>query len=143
MELGAVELMVIGFPENRFTGDIVPALADLVERNTIRVIDLIFIAKGDDGSVAAFELSSVDEATRAVFAPLVSVATPLIHDGDIDDVGEVLDSGSSAAIVLFEHTWANDFRNALVDAGGELIDSLRIPPRVIESAQSALNEEAP
>lgn len=140
MGLGAVELLVIGFPENRFSGEIVPALTQLVETGTIRVIDLIFVAKDDDGSVAAFELSSVDEATREVFAPLLGMPEPLIHDGDIEDVGEVLDPGSSAALVLFEHTWANEFRNALLDAGGELIDSFRIPPEVIEMAQLALAE---
>lgn len=141
MQLGAIELLVIGFPENRFTGEIVPALADLVEAGTIRVIDLIFVAKDKEGDVVGFELSSIDEATRAAFAPLLGTSEPLIHDGDIEDVGEVLDPGSSAALILFEHTWANEFRSALVNAGGELIDALRIPPEVIEAAQLALAED--
>ncbi|MEE9473331.1 MAG: DUF6325 family protein [Acidimicrobiia bacterium] len=140
MELGAVELLVIGFPENRFTGKITPALADLVDKGTIRVIDLIFISKDEEGTIVGFELSSVDEATRQAFEPLLANPDPLLHDDDIADVGEALEPGSSAAMILFEHTWANEFRRALVGAGGELIDSFRIAPETIEGARVALAE---
>ncbi len=77
MSLGAIELLVIGFRESGFSGEIVPALADLVESGTIRVVDLIFVTRGEDGSVAGFELSSVDEATRAAFAPLLGTLEQL------------------------------------------------------------------
>jgi hypothetical protein len=140
MDLGAVELLVIGFPENRFTGDIGPALADLIDKGTIRLIDLIFVSRDDDGSVIAFELSSVDEEIREALGPLFTNPEPLLHDGDIADVGEALDLGSSAAMVLFEHTWANPFRRALVGAGAELIDSFRIAPEAVMASRSTLAE---
>ena len=136
MQLGAVELLVIGFPESHFTGEIAPALADLVDKGTIRLIDLVFVGRDDDGSVIALELSSVDESIREAFAPLLSDSEALIHDEDIADVAEVLDAGSSVAMVLFEHTWANSFRRALVEAGGELIDSFRIAPEAIDAART-------
>ena len=132
MQLGAVELLVIGFPESHFTGEIAPALADLVDKGTIRLIDLVFVGRDDDGSVIALELESIREA----FAPLLSDSESLIHDEDIADVAEVLDAGSSVAMVLFEHTWANSFRRALVEAGGELIDSFRIAPEAIDAART-------
>jgi uncharacterized membrane protein len=142
VKLGAVELVVIGFPENRFSGKIVPALGDLVDQGTIRVIDLIFVGRGEDGTVTGFELSTVDDETRAAFEPLLGSPVPLLGDEDIEEVGEALEPGASAAIILFEHTWANRFRNALLEAGGELIDSLRIPPELVEAAQDAASEDA-
>jgi uncharacterized membrane protein len=122
VDIGAVELLVIGFPQSQFTGEITPALIDLVEKGTIRVIDLIFVSKDQDGSIAGFELSSVDDATRRAFEPLLTDPEPLLHDDDLADVGEALAPGSSAAMLLFEHTWANEFRSALIEAGGELIE---------------------
>ena len=127
---------MIGFPESHFTGEIAPALADLVSKGTIRLIDVVFVGRDDDGTVIALELSSVDESIREAFAPLLSDSESLIHDEDIADVAEVLDAGSSVAMVLFEHTWANSFRRALVDAGGELIDSFRIAPEAIDAART-------
>jgi uncharacterized membrane protein len=140
MDLGAVELLVIGFPENRFTGQIAPALTDLVDKGTIRVVDLLFISKDEEGAIVGLELSSVDEATRQAFEPLLANQESLLHDDDIEDVGEALEPGSSVAMILFEHTWASEFRRALVGAGGELIDSLRIAPETIEAARVALAE---
>jgi uncharacterized membrane protein len=140
MDLGAVELLVIGFPENRFTGQIAPALTDLVDKGTIRVVDLLFISKDEEGAIVGLELSSVDEATRQAFEPLLANQESLLHDDDIEDVGEALEPGSSVAMILFEHAWANEFRRALVEAGGELIDSLRIAPETIEAARVALTE---
>jgi uncharacterized membrane protein len=140
MQLGAVELLVIGFAENQFTGEIAPALADLVEKGTIRLIDVVFVSRDNDGSVIGLELSSVDEATREAFAPLLTDGESLIHDDDIADVAEALDPGSSVALVLFEHTWANDFRSALVDASGELIDSFRIAPETIDASRAASDQ---
>jgi len=138
MDLGAVELMIIEFPENRFTGSIAPALADLVEKGTIRLLDVLFVAKGDDGSILGFELSSVGEDVREAFESMLSDGAPLLHDDDIADVGEALDPGTSVAMILFEHAWANRLRSALVEAGAELIDSLRIAPEAIDRAQREL-----
>ena len=134
----AMELLVIGFPRNEFTGEIAPALADLVDRGTIRLVDLVFVSKGEDGSVLGFELSSIDESVRVMFAPLLDDPEPLIHDDDIGDVGEALEPGTSVAMVLFEHAWAAEFRRAVAESGGELIDSFRIEPETIDDALAAL-----
>lgn len=134
----AMELVVIGFPRNEFTGEIAPALADLVDRGTIRIVDLVFVTRNDDGSVLGFELSSVDPSVREAFTPFVGEPEPLIHHDDIDDIGEALDPGTSVAVVLFEHAWAAEFRLAVAESGGELIDSFRIAPETIEDALEAL-----
>ena len=98
------------------------------------------MSKDQDGSITGLELSSVDDAIRQAFEPLLTDPDPLLHDDDLADVGEALAPGSSAAMVLFEHTWANEFRSALIEAGGELIDSLRIAPEAIEATRGALAE---
>ena len=115
-------------------------MANLVDKRTIRLIDLVFVSRDEDGSVVGLELSSVDDATREALAPLLTDPEPLIHDGDIADVGEGLEPGSSVALVLFEHAWANEFRRALVEGGGEQIDSFRIAPESIDAARTASSQ---
>ena len=75
MSLGPIEIIVVGFPENQFTGEIVPALTDLVESGIVRIVDLVFIAKDDDGTVAALELNELDDTVSAAYITLVATAT--------------------------------------------------------------------
>jgi len=132
MELGPIEILVIGFPENNFTGEIAPALADLVETGLIRVIDLVFIAKDADGNVLGVELSELDDSVKVLFQPHVLEPAGMIADEDVEDIGAGLKPDSSAAILLVEHVWATRFQQAVADAGGQLISSLRIPKEVID-----------
>src|SRR6478736_2228824 len=124
MDIGPVEILVVGFPGNQFTGEIAPALEDLVRSGMIRVIDLVFVTKDSDGSVVGIELSDLDEATSAAFHPHVEEPSGLLSDEDIEDLGAQLEPNSSAAILLFEHLWATRFRDALVNSGGELVASI-------------------
>jgi len=137
MSIGPVEILVIGFPGNKFTGEAAPALAELVEAGLIRVIDLVFVTKDAEGDVAALELSQVDDATAAAYRQHVEEPSGLLSDDDIDELGADLEPNSSAAILLFEHVWATKFRDAVVDSGGELIASLRIPQEVVNAVLEA------
>ena len=137
MSIGPVEILVIGFPGNKFTGEVAPALADLVEAGLIRVIDLVFITKDADGDVAALELSELDETTGAAYRQHVEEPSGMLSEEDIEDLGAELEPNSSAAILLFEHVWATKFRDAVVDAGGELIASIRIPQDVVDEVLAA------
>jgi hypothetical protein len=132
MHIGPVEILVVSFPGNRFTGDITPALAELVETGMIRVIDLVFVTKSAQGEVLGMELSQLDDATSAAFQPYVEEATGLLAGEDIEDLGVDLEPNSSAAILLFEHVWATRFRDAVVGSGGELVASVRIPKDVVD-----------
>src|SRR4029078_11957335 len=89
-EIGPVEYMIVSFPGNRFTGEIAPALGKLVESNTIRIIDLAFVGKDEEGSVAAFELSDVDEDVRRGLDALGLEATGLLGEEDLMDAAETL-----------------------------------------------------
>ena len=137
MEVGPVEILMVEFPGNEFTGEIAPALAELVEQGTIRVIDLLFVTKDANGNVGAIELSDTDDAVRSAFEPVVAEASGLLSEEDIEDLGEGLDPDSSAAMLLFEHVWATRFRDALVASGGELLASVRIPKEVVDEVIAA------
>ncbi|MGZ6969978.1 MAG: DUF6325 family protein [Acidimicrobiia bacterium] len=137
MGLGPVELLVVSFPGSEFNGEIAPALAELVETGLIRVIDLVFVAKGTDGEVVGLELSELDESVSSAFQPHVDEPSGLVSEQDIEDLGADLAPGSSGAILLVEHLWATRFRDAVAGSGGELVASLRIPQEVVDEVVGA------
>jgi hypothetical protein len=137
MDVGPVEILMIEFPGNKFTGEIAPALAELVDEGTIRVIDLLFVTKDGAGQVAAIELGDTDNAVRSAFEPIIEEASGLLSEEDIEDLGEGLDPNSSAAMLLFEHVWATRFRDAVLQSGGELLASVRIPKEVVDEVVAA------
>jgi uncharacterized membrane protein len=130
--MGPVELFVIAFPENRFTGEIAPALADLAQSGTIRIVDLVFVAKDAAGDVVGFELNTLADDVRAAFDPLLDEPSGLVSDEDIEDLGADLEPDSSAALLLIEHAWATGLRDAIAAAGGELVASVHIPKEAVD-----------
>jgi uncharacterized membrane protein len=134
MGIGPVEYMVVAFPENRFTGDIAPALADLVEAGTIRIIDLAFVGKDTDGTVTAFELGDLESEVGAAFSKIVSESGGLLNDEDVEAVAEELEPNSSAALLVWEDVWATKIADAIRAAGGELWDLERVPHEVVQAA---------
>jgi hypothetical protein len=132
MTVGPVEYLVIGFPGNRFKGDIVPALADLVDAGTIRILDLVFVMKDADGSVDSFEYDAREETSA--FASLNGEAGGLLSDDDIALAAEALEPDTSAALLVWEDAWAAPLADALRGAGGVLIGGERIPHDVVEAA---------
>jgi len=137
MSIGPVEILVMSFPGNQFNGDVAPALAELVDTGLIKVIDLVFVAKDAAGDVAALELSELDEATSAAFTPHVEVPSGMLAEEDIEDLAAELAPNSSAAILMFEHVWATRFRDAVVESGGELVASIRVPKEAIDEVLAA------
>jgi hypothetical protein len=133
MAIGPVEILEFVFPGNQFTGEVAPALGELVESGLVRVIDLVFVTKGADGEVVGIELSDVDDATSAAFGQHVGEPSGVLADEDIADLGEELPPNSSAAILVVEHLWATRFRDAIANSGGELVASIRIPQEVMEA----------
>jgi uncharacterized membrane protein len=136
--MGPVEYIVVGFPENRFDGTIIPALADLVEQGLIRILDLVFIAKDEDGNVIGFEYEDMPGAVAAL-AELDGEAGSLLSDEDIEAVAEILDPGSSAALLVWEDVWATEFQEAVRRCGGELITGGRVPALVVDAALAAID----
>jgi uncharacterized membrane protein len=136
-ELGPVEILLVGFPGNKFTGEIAPALQELVDSGTIRIIDLVFVAKDADGNAVGIELETLDDEPRGNFESLITELEGLIAEEDIEDLAESLEPNSSAAILLFEHTWATRFRDAVAGSGGELVARIPIPAEAIAEVMAA------
>jgi hypothetical protein len=132
MALGPVDMLVVRFPENDFKGEIIPALADLVNGGTIRVLDLIFGVKDSNGDLEIVEGDSLGNDDARDLGALVSDPLRLLTEDDVETFAEVLEPNSSAALLLFENTWAAPFRQALTNANAELIMFERIPRAVIE-----------
>ena len=137
MPLGPVEILVVQFSGNEVKGDIVPAIKELVENGTIRVIDILFITKDQDGNVTMREINDLDDASFAAFNPIVSEVDGLVSSDDIQQLAATLNNNSSAGVMLFENTWATRLRDAIVDAQGKVVLIDRIPHGVIEQALAA------
>ena len=143
MTLGPVELLVVKFPGNQFKGEIAPALTALVENGTIRVIDILFANKDADGTVEMVEVNDLDDADVRRFDPVVTDVTDLLNAEDVDALTRALEPNSSAAVLLFENTWATRFRDALVNANAELVLNERIPRAVIDELTADAVAAAP
>ncbi len=137
MPLGPVELLVVQLPGNEVKGDIVPAIKDLVEKGTIRIIDILFIKKDQDGNVTMREINDLDDASFAAFNPIVSEIDGLVSREDVERLAATLTNNSSAGVMLFEDTWATRLRDAIIDAQGKVVLIDRIPQGVIEQALAA------
>ncbi|MFL5973428.1 MAG: DUF6325 family protein [Gaiellaceae bacterium] len=136
-ELAPVDYMIVAFPGNEFKGEIAPALADLVEKGTIRIIDLAFVAKDKDGNIAAFELTDIDPDVRKGFENMGVEVNGLFNEEDLEAAGEELEPNSSAALLVWENLWARDVAQAIRNAGGELLDFERLPHEVVQAARDA------
>ena|ERR687898_1854795 len=141
-ELGPVDYLIVAFPGNQFKGEIVPALADLVENGTIRIIDLAFVGKNAAGEVVAFELLDLDPEVKKAFEDLGVEVNGLLNEDDLMSTGEKLDPDTSAALLVWENLWARNVADALRDAGGILVDFQRIPHEVVQAARDAVLAEA-
>jgi uncharacterized membrane protein len=135
--LGPVELLFVEFPGNQFTGEIIPALSALIDQGTIRVIDLVFVAKDADGNSVGIALEDLPGEAKDAFSELVTELAELIAEEDVEDLAEGLEPNSSAAILLFEHVWATKFRDAVISSGGELVAAIRIPKEVVDEVLRA------
>jgi len=136
-QLGPVELLFVEFPGNQFTGEIIPALSELIDQGTIRVLDLVFVAKDGDGNAVGIELEELPGESKDAFGALVDELEALISEEDVEDLAEALEPSSSAAIMLFEHTWAIPFRDAIVNSGGQLVVRLPITEEALAEVASA------
>jgi hypothetical protein len=134
-EIGPVDYMIVAFPGNQFKGEIAPALADLVEAGTIRIIDLAFVGKNEAGETASFELTELDPEVQAGFERAGIEVSGLFNEEDLEAAAEELEPNSSAALLVWENVWAREVAQAIRNAGGELLDFERLPHDVVQAAR--------
>ncbi len=139
MSVGPIEVIVVEFPGNRFNGKIIPELRKLVDAGTIRIVDGLMMSREEGDAITILEIDQVTGDTDlAALAELFDTMDALISDEDIESLSETLEPNSSAAILVFEHTWAIPFRDAVVDSGGILAAAIRIPADVVDDVIAAL-----
>jgi hypothetical protein len=133
-ELGPVDWIVVEFPGSRFNGEIAPALRDLVDREVVRVLDLLVLKKDADGALDAFELSDLDTSEIGELRGYESELAMLLSEEDVTAVAAAIEPGSSAAVLVWENTWAAPFASAVRHSGGQLVASGRIPIQALLAA---------
>lgn len=138
--MGPIDYILVEWPGRQPNGEVAPHLIDLVDQGLIRILDLAFITKAADGSVAGLELSDLGDAASEL-SLFEGASSGLLSDEDISEAAGALESGTSAALLVFENTWAAPFASAVRRSGGQLVASGRIPVQavlaVLDAAEAA------
>jgi hypothetical protein len=148
-ELGPVDWLVVEFPGSRFNGEIAPTITDLVDREIIRVLDLLVLRKDADGSLEAFELTDLGDDELGELRAYEAELAMLLSAEDVEAIAAAVEPGSTAACLVWENRWAAPFASAVRRAGGQLVANGRIPVQALlasieaESAASESEETEP
>jgi hypothetical protein len=140
-ELGPIDVVVIGFPADApMTGEAAPILVDLVDRGIIRVLDILFVTKGEDGAVAGFTVDGIDKERIGDFTVFEGAGTGLLGDEDVEGAAAAMEPGESAVVIVYENSWAGPFAAAVRRNGGQLIATQRIPTQELIAALDAIED---
>jgi len=140
VEMGPIDYLVIEFPGNRMTGEGWPILVDLVDRGIIRILDLAFIRKDEDGAVSGLTLQDLGDDGVELTA-FEGASSGLLGDDDLAEAAAAVEPGCSAGVLLFENTWAAPFAAAMRRSGGELVAFGRIPINALMAALETEDDE--
>lgn len=138
--LGPMELFVLGFDGNKFTGEITPALLDLVDRGIVRIIDLAIVTKDETGEALILEMQDLSDEVATAMTRLAGEISGLLSEADLSELADDMKPNSTVAVFLCEHLWATQFAAAVRSAGGMLVMSERIPGVVVDAARATLLE---
>jgi Family of unknown function (DUF6325) len=136
-ELGPVDYIVVEFPGSKFSGEIAPALRDLVDRGLVRVLDLLVLKKEEDGTIEAFELSDLEDTEIGELRRHEGELAMLLSEDDVKAVAAAIDPGTTAGVLVWENSWAAPFASAVRHSGGQLVASGRIPIQALVAAIEA------
>lgn len=141
IELGPIDYLVVEWPPDKQpTGEAMPLLVDLVDRGLIRILDLAFVRKETDGTVVGLDFQDLDLDGNPDLAVFEGASSGLIGEDDYGDAEAALEPGSSAAILIYENTWAAPFATALRKSGAQLVANGRIPVNAIIAALDELEQ---
>ncbi len=140
VELGPIDYLVVEWPAGKQpSGEGLPLLVDLVDRGIIRVLDIAFVRKEDDGTVVGLDLTELEgDPVLTVFE---GASSGLLGDDDYTEAGAALEPGCSAALLVYENTWAAPFATALRRSGAQLVANGRIPVNALLAALDELEKE--
>jgi hypothetical protein len=140
--LGPVDYVVVGFKGNSFDGSIIKELSKAVKKNTIRVIDLLFIIKDKDGNITAGEFEDQSDDLQKAFGEVKEKDDmPILAEDDIEKIGSDMKKDTAAGVLVIEHLWAKGLKKAIIDAGGFLLADGRIHPDSVAYAVKELQTQ--
>ena len=143
MTYGPVDFVALEFKGNQFKGEIFPEIMNLVNKEIVRIIDMIVVQKDADGNVTHREMQETGKDVLAVFDPLKAEINGMIQVEDIELIGEKLENNCTAAVILFENLWAIKFVEAVENANGRSVMHVRIPHEVVvETMEKITSKEA-
>lgn len=138
MNMGPVELIVIEFPDGKLDGRVAPALKEIVDRGTCRIIDLLFVRKDADGKATFVELE--DSGIAPAFKDIDGDVFDLINAKDVETLAQDLNNNTAAALIVWENTWASKFAEAVRASKGRVAANMRIPHSAVEAAMTAIQD---
>jgi hypothetical protein len=136
-----LEYALIKFEGNKFSGKIVPELVDLAARGIVRFVDIVFIQKEEDGNTRTIELNDLDPELYEMFVPMGEHISSLFTTDDLQIAASRLAANSAALLLLWENLWVANFRKAVQDAGGQLVERAQIASEVVEQFLQELAAE--
>jgi hypothetical protein len=141
MELGPVDVVIMGFGEPKFDGSVLAELEKHAGEGTIRVLDAMVIAKGDDGTVETLDIEDLPPEAAQALGFIETGTRGLFDSGDADTLIEGMVPGSAVVALAIEHTWAIGLRKALEKVGAEVALTFRVPAPMMEDALAELGVE--
>lgn len=139
--VGPVDYVVLGFKGNRFDGSILKELTKAAENKIIRIIDLVFVMKDAEGTVLEAEFEDQSEEFKETFGNFARAEDlPVLSETDVEKIGQQMDKDTAAGVLVIEHLWAKDLKQAISDAGGFLIADGRVHPEAMETAIAELKK---
>ena len=132
MPIGPVELVVLKYTGDRFTGVPAAKIQAMVDARVIRIIDVILARKGDDGEVTILEINELEDEDSGTFDPIVADVTGYVNHADVRTLTANWEPRTTAVILLFENLWRGQLIEDIKASGGEVVLSERIPGSVIE-----------
>ncbi|WP_282696561.1 DUF6325 family protein [Streptomyces sp. CC208A] len=142
-EMGPVDYLVLEFPGNRMTGEGLPLLLDLVERRIIRILDLSFVRRDEDGSVRAIQLTDLDGDGELDLTVFEGASSGLLGEDDLQEAASVLEPGNSAGVLVYENLWAAPLAAALRRSGARMVANGRIPVEDLLASLEAAESDSP
>ena len=138
VELGPIDYLLVEWPGKQPNGEALPHLVDLVDRGLIRILDFAFIKKEEDGSVIQLEIADLGDEVLV----LEGASSGILSDEDTSEAAQALENGTSAALLVYENSWAAPFASAVRRSGGQLVASGRIPVNEIIAALEESEQDA-
>ena len=136
-EMGPIDFMVIEFPGGRMSGEGLPLLVDLADRGIVRVLDLVFARKMSDGSVVQMNMTGLSRDGNEGLEVFEGASSGMLDDKDIKAAASVIESGSTAALLVYENRWAAPLATALRRSGAQLVALERVPVQALLAALDA------